>query len=565
MSLLNRPLLQPASTPPDQVPIRIDNANARRLVWRTMFSCPRLTIPAAILLILHQFCEALVPVVMGRAIDQAISTGDSGALLTWIVVLAVVFLALSTTFRFGSRLGYLAVNTVGHRLRSAVTDRILDPRGMAGPQRSAGTLLSIATSDVMRLAMTVSLGLYPVAELAAVVFCGAMLLSISWPLGLAILIAAPLLLWFMDVVGAPLRRRSEHEQQRAGEAAGSAADLMTGYRVIAGMAAQPEAAHRYRQSSRRALTAVVHARRAEGAFLVATGLFTSLLVVGVGVAAGLLAVHGSISVGQLIAVVGLTIFVIAPLSMIGANLGAVWASGLASAQRVLGVLTAPPAVTTGDRPAPQPDGTGVSIRGLTQGDIDGLDLDIAAPGMTVITGAGGDLAAVLSRAVRPDAGTVLVNGTDLFDIAYPDVLTLLRVAPHSADLFTGSVIDNVAGGSMVGDSAGEETAADLTRVDRSLLAAGADDLADILPDGLDTDVGESGRFLSGGQRQRVALARALAADTDYLVLVDPTTAVDSVTESMIAARIAELRRDRATIVLTDSPAFLAVADRVVAL
>ncbi|MGW1934268.1 ATP-binding cassette domain-containing protein, partial [Streptomyces sp. NPDC001919] len=73
------------------------------------------------------------------------------------------------------------------------------------------------------------------------------------------------------------------------------------------------------------------------------------------------------------------------------------------------------------------------------------------------------------------------------------------------------------------------------------------------------------RSLSGGQRQRVALARALAADRPVLVLHDPTTAVDTVTESRIAAGLREVRRDRTTVLVTTSPALLAVTDRVVVL
>lgn len=75
-------------------------------------------------------------------------------------------------------------------------------------------------------------------------------------------------------------------------------------------------------------------------------------------------------------------------------------------------------------------------------------------------------------------------------------------------------------------------------------------------------VGERGRALSGGQRQRVALARALAAGRDVLVVHDPTTAIDSATESRIAAGVRELRRGRTTVLVTSSPALLAVADRV---
>lgn len=102
-------------------------------------------------------------------------------------------------------------------------------------------------------------------------------------------------------------------------------------------------------------------------------------------------------------------------------------------------------------------------------------------------------------------------------------------------------------------------------VERAMAAANADEVAATLPDGAETILTERGRSLSGGQRQRVALARALAADPPVLLVHDPTTAVDAVTEAKIAGKIAEVRRGRTTIVVTTSPALLAVTDRVVVL
>jgi putative ABC transport system ATP-binding protein len=98
-----------------------------------------------------------------------------------------------------------------------------------------------------------------------------------------------------------------------------------------------------------------------------------------------------------------------------------------------------------------------------------------------------------------------------------------------------------------------------------LAAAGADEAVEALPGGLDAPVGERGRRLSGGQRQRIALARALAADAPVLVLHEPTTAVDTVTEARIAAGVRELRAGRTTLVIASSPALLAVCDRVLVL
>jgi ABC-type multidrug transport system fused ATPase/permease subunit len=93
--------------------------------------------------------------------------------------------------------------------------------------------------------------------------------------------------------------------------------------------------------------------------------------------------------------------------------------------------------------------------------------------------------------------------------------------------------------------------------------ADAWEVVDGLPEGLDTVIGERGRSLSGGQRQRVALARALLADTDVLVLVEPTSAVDAHTEARIADRLREARAGRATVVVSASPLLLRAADRAV--
>jgi putative ABC transport system ATP-binding protein len=189
-----------------------------------------------------------------------------------------------------------------------------------------------------------------------------------------------------------------------------------------------------------------------------------------------------------------------------------------------------------------------------------VNIDVAPGALfgVVATDAGEatDLLACLGRDVDPAKGSVELDGVPLCTLDPSDVRAAILVAAHEADLFEGRLIDNVTAARSA------EIAAALP-VAEALSAAAADEVAQTLPHGVETVLTERGRSLSGGQRQRVALARALAADPPVLVVHDPTTAVDAVTEARIAAGIRDVRRGRTTIVVTTSPALLAVTDRAV--
>lgn len=525
----------------------------RQLTVRTMFAAKKYTVPAGLLLIAHQLGAALIPVIMGVAIDRAISTRDPQQLILWTAVLAVDYAFVSFTFRFGGRIGFLGMNAIQHHVRTKITDRILDARGMAGPARQPGMLLSIATSDARQMAMAVAIVIYPLGEFAAVLFAALILLFISWPLGVAIAVAAPVMLWLMDRAGSPLRRRSVAEQQVAGEAAGTAADLVGGFRIVKGLGAEIEAGSRYRAASERALQGTLKASLARAGYLGSMETVAGLFIAGVAVAAGLMALRGAMTVGQLITVVAVTQFVLGPLQAFASNFGTIWAGALASAERVLTVLQAAP--RTESIPAPgAPDGADLEFRAVRCGDGPVVDIVVREHEFVAIEADAATTAAlsdVLAGLVRPDAGSVTIGGVALDRLRREDRRRTLVVAPHESDLFEGTVAENV---SMSGKISGDAVA-------RALMAAACDDVAAALPDGLDTDVGEAGRFLSGGQRQRVSLARALASDPEILVLLDPTTAVDSVTEASVAQRIAQARRGRTTVMFTSSPALLAAASR----
>ncbi|MFF3945753.1 ABC transporter ATP-binding protein [Streptomyces sp. NPDC001902] len=501
----------------------------------------------------HQFGEALVPVLIGIVIDQAVSDGDGRALFGWLAVLAVVYVGLSFSFRFGARAGERAAEQAAHALRITLVRRVLDPRGGAERGHLPGELANIATEDAKRVGAVNMAVMTGISALTGLLVSAVALLRISVLLGLVVLLGTPLLLWLGHLLSKPLERRSEAEQERAAYASGIAADLVAGLRVLKGIGAQSAAVERYRRTSRASLGATVRAARAEawqsGVVLTLTGVFIAV----VALIGGRLATAGDITLGQLVSAVGLALFLLGPLEVF-AWVNAEFAQGRASAGRIAAVLAAEPDVHPGDRALPDPVRGGLRLRGVTLGALREADLDVRPGELLGVAStdpaAAQALLACLGRTTDPEAGVVELDGVPLPELDPARLRTVVLVAAHDADLFEGTLADNLGG---TGDD------------DLALAAACADEVARALPQGTGTEVSEGGRSLSGGQRQRVALARALVADRPVLVVHDPTTAVDAVTEARIAGGLREHRRGRTTVLVTNSPALLSVADRVVLL
>lgn len=507
---------------------------------------------AAALFTGYQVGETLVPLVIGAVIDRGVATGDSRAIAGWLGVLLAVFVMLSYSYLYGARACRRSLVDAEHDLRMQLTRRVLDHQGGAETGRLPGSLTSIATSDAERISYVNGSVAHGISAVVGLLVAAIALLRISLPLGLLVLLGTPVLLFGIHRLGNPLQHRANAEQERAAHASGIAADLVSGLRVLIGIGAQSAAVERYRGTSQDSLQARLRATTAnawyKGSILIVNGIFLAV----VALVGGRLAAQGSITIGELIAAVGLAQFLLDPLQLLGV-VSAEFAQGRASAARVASVLAAPPAVGSGSAVLPTPLRGELRIRGLAFDTLDGFDLDVGAGeilGVVASDPADSDaLLRCLAREVEPGAGWVEVDGVKLTDLRPADVRAAMLVANHGAALFEGTVRDNV-------------TAAGSLDLERVLRSSSADEVAEGLPQGLDTLITERGQTLSGGQRQRIALARAFAADRQILVLHEPTTAVDTVTEARIAAGIRSLRVGMTTVVVTTSPALLASVDRV---
>ncbi|WP_172649883.1 ABC transporter ATP-binding protein [Rhodococcus opacus] len=516
-----------------------------------------------VLVCLHQVAETLVPISIGVIVDRAVATGDVFALAVWLCALALLFLVLTAAWRFGARFIVVAMQNEAHQLRMEVAHRILDPRGVRTDLR-AGELLSVSTSDADRAAWIADITPRAAAALTAAIGSAVALLLIDVPLGLAVLIGTPVILGLLQLAAPLITRRATDQQAAVARASAMATDLVSGLRPLRGIGAEVSASRRYRTASREALGATLHTAKSSAVFAGVSMTVSALLAVGVAGVAGWFALEGRITIGELITVVGLSQFFIEPLGVL-AGLPGFLALARASADRLALVLDAEPLVPAGS--GRTFDGSELSLTGVSYRSLNAVDLRVT-PGelLGIVAYRPQDaeaLAALLSGQVPPDRydGELTVGGVRLSDADLAQARRALLVEPHNGDLFSGTVASNVTAG-RPGAAASEVQAA--------LTASAAVDVVEAHPEGLEHEVADRGSSLSGGQRQRVALARALVAQSPVMVLHDPTTAVDAVTEHTIAGGIADLRHrasagSQTTILITSSPALLSVTDRVVVL
>lgn len=513
---------------------------------------------SALLWTLHQVCEALVPVAIGLIIDRAVSTGDGVTMIISVVGLFALFIALTMGWRWGLHHNRIAQWEEAHHLRLAAVRRLLSPAGVR-TRRQPGELLSITTSDTDTAVEVMAEGARVVSATAGLVVVVVAMLRIDLLLCLVVVIGVPLLVVGLQFLGPVLERRSTERQQTAGLAAALATDFLRGLRPLRGFGGEQEAIGRYRTASGASLTAAVGAVRTTAGFLGATTLVSGLLLALVGGLAGWFALQGSITVGELITVVGLAAFVTDPVQTI-ARCVQMFAVSKASAGRVQELLDAP--ARDGDHDAVVTGGP-LRFAGAADPLVPELDFAVGSGEIVglVITDprAGERVVDWLTGRVDPESGAVLVGDEPIGRWPVADLRSQLLVEPHLVTLFgdsLGAALQEAAAGAPEPEGLEQE------RWERALSAAAAGELAAA---GLSRPLLDHGANLSGGQRQRVALARALLADRPLLVLRDPTTAVDAVTEAAVAEGIREVRSrpDQGTLLLTSSPPLLSVCDRVI--
>jgi ATP-binding cassette subfamily B protein len=505
-----------------------------------------------------------VPLVVRGVVDGPVRRGETGGLLL-LGALALLLGALEALLIFIRRwvqsASALGMETAIRRDLYAHLQRL----PVAFHDRwQTGQLLSRATSDLGVLRRFLSFGLiFMVVNVATYVVVVALLLRLSWPLGLLVAVSTvPLFLIskrFTDQYFAASRRL----QDQLGDLATRVEESAQGIRVVKAFGRRRQMSERFAADARIVHdTAVGKARMLADTWsqfdLVPNATLAAVLVLG-----ALAVARGDLTLGALVAFVSLQVLLIWPIDV----LGWIIANGqeaMSAADRIYEVFDTEPAIV--DRPgavtvAPREVAGRLRLSGVRFGYGDaevlrGVDLDVR-PGETVaLVGATGSgkttLVSLVPRLHDVTGGAVTIDGRDVRDIRLDSLRRVVGMAFEEPTLFSMSVRENLALGRPGADDAD---------IAEAIAVAQAEFVHD-LPWGLDTRVGEQGLSLSGGQRQRLALARAVLARPRVLVLDDPLSALDVHTEALVEEALGRVLDGVTALVVVHRPSTVALADRV---
>ncbi len=498
--------------------------------------------------ILWMSSQAVMPFVIGRAIDRGVAAQDGTALLQYAGLMLAIGLAQAVTGIVRHRFAVTNWLITAYRTVQVVARQTVHLGGTLPRKVSTGEVVTIGSSDIAHLGGVMDVSARFSGAVVSFVLVAVILLQTSVTLGLVVLLGVPALMLLVGPLLAPLQRRSDRQRALMGALSNTATDIVSGLRVLRGIGGEEVFHDRYRRESQTTRRAGVEVARVQSVLDALQVLLPGVFVVVVVWLGARAAVAGTITPGELVAFYGYSAFLMIPLRTATEFANKV-IRGRASAKRVVRLMALTPDWTGPTDPAPSPP-AGADLVDVRTG------LHVPAGRVVALVSDDPDAAAALADRlglVAPEIDDdVRLGGVPLTALAREEVRRRIVVSDTGAALFSGRLADGLD----------VTRSGDLTAVRRALETASAADVLELLPDGLESVVDERGRSFSGGQRQRLVLARALVADPEVLVLVEPTSAVDAHTEARIASRLRDHRAGRTTVITSTSPLVLDSVDEV---
>ena len=537
----------------------------RRLLrlWKEQW---RLGVLALALAIVYTTISTTIPILTQQAIDKSIEqhTHPLWPYIVAIVVLATIRYACNFWRRYSTaRIGI----RIEARMRELLYQAYLRYPRAFFDRHATGQVLSRATNDLYPIRYFIGWGLVQgIQSVLMIIATSIVLIAVDAKLALYTAVSMPPI----TVLALRFARRvspiSREVQARKGDVTEAADEAVVGIEMVQAFGREDDVRDRFGDKAEAVRSTVLRQAGVEARHLPGLYYLPSLSIAAVVCFGGLAVIGGSLSIGQFVLFETLLLQLVWPLEALGwiTNLGQ---RALASAGRSFAWLEGIEPLPEPASPVALPAGPlGVRFDDVHfayggEGEVlTGLDLEIEPGEIVAIcgpTGAGKtSLLNLLPRFYDPTGGSVTVGGVDTRDVRIAELRRDVALVTQRPVLFSVPLRENL--------TAGREDA-DWSEVVAACEAAGVDAFVDGLPDGFDTLIGERGINLSGGQRQRVALARALVTGARVVVLDDPMSAVDTLTERRLVQRLRPALEGRTVLIATQRLSTIELADRAVVL
>ena len=509
-----------------------------------------------------------MPLAVRFVIDAGITADQVQSIDRYFLVL----FALAALMAFAAALRFYLVSWLGERmvadLRSAVFKHVLNLTPSFFEVTRTGEVLSRLTADTT-LVQTVVGSSLSIALRSTVMLLGALvMLAVTSPrLTLMIVLLIPAIVMPIMLIGRRVRVLSRASQDRLADSSALAGEVLNAMPIV--QAFTLEALH-----GRRFDAAVEHsfvAARTRNRNRALLTVYATVTVFGGMVLILWFGAHdviaGKMSGGEL----GQFLLYAMLAGGSTAGLTEIWGSlqqAAGATERLLELLHARPDRIIPEHPRALPERcTGEVVfenvtfnyaSRPTQAALREFSLPISAGETVALVGPSGagktTVFQLLLDFYRPQRGRVLLDGVEIASAVPEEVRAQIGIVPQDTVLFADSVLENIRYG---------RPDADDDEVMAAARAAAADEFIQDFPEGYATFVGERGVRLSGGQQQRIAIARAILKAPPVLLLDEATSALDSDSETLVQRALAELMRDRTTIVIAHRLATVRNADRIV--
>ena len=528
---------------------------------------------AVLFLVLAAVSTLVFPVAMKSLIDQGFASGDAGSRVMALREHFFALFAVGAALGVFSALRFYAVTWLGERvtadLRNAVYAHVVTQSPEFFESTQTGEVLSRLTTDTT-LVQTVVGSSLSMGLRNAVLGVGAMtMLIITNPvvmtqvLGILVIVVLPSLYF-----GRRVRKLSRASQDRVADTSAIAAEVLNAIPVVQSYTQEQREAQRFDAATEAAFGTAVKRTRMR-AFLVAfiiTGTFGALLW---GLYQGTQAVaRGDISAGHLGQTVVYVIILVGSVAVLSEVYGDLLRAAGAT-ERLMELLSLRSPIVSPLRPvalAPKPGGSSLALHDVTfrypsrpqHATLAHFNLNVAAGETVALVGPSGagksTVFQLLLRFYDASAGSVLVDGVPVRDVALHALRERIGIVPQDSVIFSNDALENIR--------YGRPQASD-DEVIAAAKAAFAHDFILALPEGYKTFLGERGVRLSGGQRQRISIARAMLKNPPLLLLDEATSALDAESERMVQAALESAMKDRTTLVIAHRLATVQRADRII--